>query len=61
MSHNCCSGNFSSPSLGVYLSYPGSPCGFSYSNDLVYSTEPLLSQHLPAGLLPLQRLSGDLL
>nr|XP_045719530.1 keratin-associated protein 23-1 [Mirounga angustirostris] len=60
MSYSCCSGNFSSRSLGGYLRYPGSSCG-SYPSNLVYRTEPLLSQHLPTGLLSLQWLSGDLL
>uniref|UniRef100_A0A671ETJ9 Keratin-associated protein n=1 Tax=Rhinolophus ferrumequinum TaxID=59479 RepID=A0A671ETJ9_RHIFE len=39
MSYNCCSGNFSSRSLGGYLRYPGSPCGSSYPSNLVYSTD----------------------
>ncbi|KAM5279243.1 LOW QUALITY PROTEIN: keratin-associated protein 23-1 [Hipposideros larvatus] len=59
-SYNCCSGNFSSRSLGGSLCYPGSSCGSSYPSNLVY-TRPLLPQHLPAGLLSLQWLSGHLL
>ncbi|XP_032946115.1 keratin-associated protein 13-1-like [Rhinolophus ferrumequinum] len=39
MSYNCCSGNFSSRSLGGYLHYPGSCCGSSYPSNLVYSTD----------------------
>ncbi|XP_007126536.1 keratin-associated protein 13-1-like [Physeter macrocephalus] len=35
MSYNCCSGNFSSCSLGSHLCYPGS----FYSSNLVYSTD----------------------
>ncbi|XP_004429605.1 PREDICTED: keratin-associated protein 13-1-like [Ceratotherium simum simum] len=38
MSYNCCSGNFSSCSLGGYLRYPRSSCGSSYPSNLVYST-----------------------
>ncbi|XP_032158453.1 keratin-associated protein 14-like [Mustela erminea] len=38
MSYNCCSGNFSSQSLGGYLRYPGSFCGSSYPNNLFCST-----------------------
>ncbi|XP_016017831.2 keratin-associated protein 13-1-like [Rousettus aegyptiacus] len=38
MSYNCCSGNFSSRSLGCYLSSPRSSCGSSYPSNLVYST-----------------------
>ncbi|XP_001499313.3 keratin-associated protein 13-1-like [Equus caballus] len=38
MSHSCCSGSFSSRSLGGYLSYPGSFCGSSYPRNLFYST-----------------------
>ncbi|XP_016017834.2 keratin-associated protein 13-1-like [Rousettus aegyptiacus] len=38
MSYNCCSGNFSSRSLGGYLSSPRSSCGSSYPSNLVYST-----------------------
>ncbi|XP_029787421.1 LOW QUALITY PROTEIN: keratin-associated protein 23-1 [Suricata suricatta] len=60
MSYSCCSGNFSSRSCGGYQRYPSS-CGSSYPSNLVYCTRPLFSQHLPAGLLPLQRLPGDLL
>ncbi|EFB24528.1 hypothetical protein PANDA_016503, partial [Ailuropoda melanoleuca] len=37
MSYSCCSGNFSSRSLGGYLRYPGSSCG-SYPSNLVYRT-----------------------
>ncbi|XP_032988595.1 keratin-associated protein 13-1-like [Rhinolophus ferrumequinum] len=40
MSYNCCSGNFSSRSLGGYMRYPGSCCGSSYPSNLVYSTDP---------------------
>nr|XP_008535696.1 PREDICTED: keratin-associated protein 13-1-like [Equus przewalskii] len=39
MSYSCCSGNFSSRSLGGYLRYPGSFCGSSYPSNLVYSTD----------------------
>ncbi|KAL0614354.1 Keratin-associated protein 13-3 [Plecturocebus cupreus] len=39
MSYNCCSRNFSSCSCGGYLRYPGSSCGSSYPNNLVYSTD----------------------
>uniref|UniRef100_A0A7N5JL34 Keratin-associated protein n=1 Tax=Ailuropoda melanoleuca TaxID=9646 RepID=A0A7N5JL34_AILME len=60
MSYSCCSGNFSSRSLGGYLRYPGSSCG-SYPSNLVYRTCHLLSQHLPAGILCPWWLSGDLL
>ncbi|KAM8812880.1 LOW QUALITY PROTEIN: keratin-associated protein 23-1 [Rhynchonycteris naso] len=59
MSYSCCSGNFSSHSLGGYQCHPGSSCGSSYPSNLVYS--PLLPQLLPAGLLSLQWLPGDLL
>uniref|UniRef100_A0A8C3X8I3 Keratin-associated protein n=1 Tax=Catagonus wagneri TaxID=51154 RepID=A0A8C3X8I3_9CETA len=38
MSYSCCSGNFSSHSLGGYQRYPGS-CGSSYPSNLVYSTD----------------------
>ncbi|XP_006899482.1 PREDICTED: keratin-associated protein 13-1-like [Elephantulus edwardii] len=38
MSYNCCSGNFSSYSLGSSLRYPVSSCGSSYPSNLVYST-----------------------
>ncbi|XP_006735050.1 keratin-associated protein 13-1-like [Leptonychotes weddellii] len=38
MSYSCCSGNFSSRSLGGYLRYPGSSCG-SYPSNLVYRTD----------------------
>ncbi|KAM5278028.1 keratin-associated protein 13-2 [Hipposideros larvatus] len=38
MSYNCCSGNFSSRSLGGSLCYPGSSCGSSYPSNLVYTT-----------------------
>ncbi|XP_039713735.1 keratin-associated protein 13-1-like [Pteropus medius] len=38
MSYNCCSGNFSSRSLGSYLRSPRSSCGSSYPRNLVYST-----------------------
>uniref|UniRef100_A0A0D9RAF0 Keratin-associated protein n=1 Tax=Chlorocebus sabaeus TaxID=60711 RepID=A0A0D9RAF0_CHLSB len=61
MSYNCCSGSFPACSCGGYLRYPGSSCGSSYPSNLVYSTEPLLSQHLPAGFFSLQGPSGDLL
>ncbi|KAI2595879.1 keratin associated protein 23-1 [Homo sapiens] len=62
MSYNCCCGNFSSHSCEGYLCYSGySRGGSSYPSNLVYSTEPLISQHLPAGFLSLQGLSGDLL
>ncbi|XP_045641651.1 keratin-associated protein 13-1-like [Ursus americanus] len=37
MSYSCCSGNFSSRSLGGYLRYPGSSC-CSYPSNLVYRT-----------------------
>ncbi|XP_014722125.3 keratin-associated protein 13-1 [Equus asinus] len=39
MSYSCCSGKFSSRSLGGYLRYPGSFCGSSYPSNLVYSTD----------------------
>ncbi|XP_004429606.1 PREDICTED: keratin-associated protein 13-1-like [Ceratotherium simum simum] len=39
MSYNCCSGNFSSCSLGGYLRYPGFSCGYSYPSNLVYRTD----------------------
>ncbi|XP_046507659.1 keratin-associated protein 13-1-like [Equus quagga] len=39
MSYSCCSGNFSSRSLGGFLRYPGSSCGSSYPSNLVYSTD----------------------
>ncbi|XP_076973771.1 keratin-associated protein 13-1-like [Tamandua tetradactyla] len=39
MYSNCCSGNFSSCSLGSSLRYPGYSCGFSYPSNLVYSTD----------------------
>ncbi|XP_014722175.1 keratin-associated protein 13-1-like [Equus asinus] len=39
MSYNCCSGNFSSRSLGGYLQHPGISCGSSYPSNLVYSTD----------------------
>ncbi|EHB02562.1 Keratin-associated protein 14 [Heterocephalus glaber] len=39
MSYSCSSGNFSSRSVGGYLQYPGSSCGSSYPNNLVYSTD----------------------
>ncbi|XP_004675393.1 PREDICTED: keratin-associated protein 13-1-like [Condylura cristata] len=39
MSYSCCSGNFSSRSLGGYLSYPVSSCGSSYPSNLVYTTD----------------------
>ncbi|KAM5278438.1 keratin-associated protein 13-1-like [Hipposideros larvatus] len=38
MSYNCCTGNFSSRSLGGSLCYPGSSCGSSYPSNLVYTT-----------------------
>ncbi|XP_059244368.1 keratin-associated protein 13-1-like [Mustela nigripes] len=38
MSYSCCSGTFSSRSLGGYLRYPGSSCG-SYPSNLVYRTD----------------------
>ncbi|KAF0882251.1 keratin-associated protein 13-1-like [Crocuta crocuta] len=38
MSYSCCSGNFSSHSLGGYLHCPSSSCGSSPSN-LVYRTD----------------------
>ncbi|XP_047730010.1 keratin-associated protein 13-1-like [Prionailurus viverrinus] len=38
MSHNCCSGNISSQSLGGFLRYPGSSCGSLYPNNLFFST-----------------------
>ncbi|PNI61605.1 KRTAP23-1 isoform 1, partial [Pan troglodytes] len=62
LSYNCCCGNFSSHSCGGYLCYSGySRGGSSYPSNLVYSTEPLISQRLPAGFLSLQGFSGDLL
>ncbi|XP_072829630.1 keratin-associated protein 13-1-like [Vicugna pacos] len=39
MSYSCCSGNFSSRSLGGQLSYPGSSYGSSYPSNLVYTTD----------------------
>ncbi|PNJ45859.1 KRTAP23-1 isoform 1 [Pongo abelii] len=60
MSYNCCCGNFSCSCRG-YLCYSGYSCVSSYPSNLAYSTEPLISQHLPAGFLSLQGLSGDLL
>ncbi|XP_039085743.1 keratin-associated protein 13-1-like [Hyaena hyaena] len=39
MSYNCCSGNFSSQSLGGFLRYPGSSCVSLSPNNLVYSTD----------------------
>ncbi|XP_042637274.1 keratin-associated protein 13-1-like, partial [Orycteropus afer afer] len=39
MSYNCCSGNFSSHSLGSFLCYPMPFCGCSYSSNLVYRTD----------------------
>ncbi|XP_058426599.1 keratin-associated protein 13-1-like [Diceros bicornis minor] len=39
VSYNCCSGKFSSLSLGGYLHYPGSSCGSSYPSNLVYGTD----------------------
>ncbi|ELK15937.1 keratin-associated protein 13-1 [Pteropus alecto] len=39
MSYNCCSGNFSSRSLGGYLRSPRSSCGSSYPSNLVCSTD----------------------
>ncbi|XP_058379371.1 keratin-associated protein 13-2-like [Diceros bicornis minor] len=39
MSYNCCSGKFSSCSLGGYLRYPGSSCGSSYPSKLIYHTD----------------------
>ncbi|KAB1283152.1 Keratin-associated protein 13-2 [Camelus dromedarius] len=39
MSYNCCSGTFSSRSLGDPLLYPGSGCGSSYPSNLVYTTD----------------------
>ncbi|XP_022269000.1 keratin-associated protein 23-1-like isoform X1 [Canis lupus baileyi] len=53
MSYSCCSGNFSSRSFGGYLRYPSSSCGSSHPSNLVYCTEPLLSQHLSSGILSL--------
>ncbi|XP_019490509.1 PREDICTED: keratin-associated protein 13-1-like [Hipposideros armiger] len=38
MSYNCCSGSFSSRSLGGSLCYPGSSCGSSCPSNLVYTT-----------------------
>ncbi|KAM6222348.1 keratin-associated protein 13-1-like [Rhynchocyon petersi] len=39
MSHNFCSGNFSSRSLGSSLRYSGSSCGSSYPSNLIYSSD----------------------
>ncbi|XP_058585104.1 keratin-associated protein 13-1-like [Neofelis nebulosa] len=39
MSYSCCSGNFSSRSLGGYLRYPSFSCGSSYPSNLVYRTD----------------------
>ena len=39
MSYKCCSGNFSSRSLGVHLRYPGSSCGSFFPGNLVYRTD----------------------
>ncbi|KAF0882249.1 keratin-associated protein 13-1-like [Crocuta crocuta] len=39
MSYSCCSGIFSSRSLGGYLRYPSSSCGSSYPSNLVYCTD----------------------
>ncbi|CAK7319169.1 keratin-associated protein 14-like [Vulpes vulpes] len=38
MSYGCCSGNFSSQSLGGFLNYPGSFCGSSYPSNLFCGT-----------------------
>ncbi|XP_007941722.1 keratin-associated protein 13-1-like [Orycteropus afer afer] len=38
MSYNCCSRNFSSCSLGGFLSYQVPSCGSSFPRNLVYST-----------------------
>ncbi|KAB0355281.1 hypothetical protein FD755_021789 [Muntiacus reevesi] len=39
MSYKCCSGNFSSRSLGFHLCYPASCRGSSFPSNLVYSTD----------------------
>ncbi|XP_046956426.1 keratin-associated protein 13-1-like [Lynx rufus] len=39
MTYSCCSGNFSSRSLGGYLRYPSSSCGSSSPSNLVYRTD----------------------
>ncbi|XP_046956332.1 keratin-associated protein 13-1-like [Lynx rufus] len=39
MAYSCCSGNFSSRSLGGYLRYPSSSCGSSSPSNLVYRTD----------------------
>ncbi|KAB0343345.1 hypothetical protein FD754_020271 [Muntiacus muntjak] len=39
MSYNCCSGNFSSRSLGDHLRYSGASCGSSFPSNLVYSAD----------------------
>ncbi|EPY73559.1 keratin-associated protein 13-1-like [Camelus bactrianus] len=39
MSYNCCSGTFSSRSLGGHLRCPGSSCGSSYPSNLVYTRD----------------------
>ncbi|XP_016071970.1 PREDICTED: keratin-associated protein 13-1-like [Miniopterus natalensis] len=49
MSHGCCSGNFSSCSLGGSLCHPGSSCGSSYPSNLVYSTELRSPSPCPQG------------
>ncbi|KAM6224018.1 keratin-associated protein 13-3-like [Rhynchocyon petersi] len=38
MSYNCCSGRFSTYSLGSSLNYPGSSCRSSCPSNLVYNT-----------------------
>uniref|UniRef100_A0A452QL94 Keratin-associated protein n=1 Tax=Ursus americanus TaxID=9643 RepID=A0A452QL94_URSAM len=59
MSYSCCSGNFSSRSLGGYLRYPGSSC-CSYPSNLVYQT-PHSHQHYCLSLNHLLGESGILL
>ncbi|KAL2805337.1 keratin-associated protein 13-4 [Daubentonia madagascariensis] len=39
MPDSCCSGNFSSCSVGGYLRYPSFSCGSSYPSNLVYRTD----------------------
>uniref|UniRef100_A0A8C6DCJ3 Keratin-associated protein n=1 Tax=Moschus moschiferus TaxID=68415 RepID=A0A8C6DCJ3_MOSMO len=47
MSYKCCSGNFSSRSLGVHMHYTGSSCG-SFPSNLVYSTDLCSSRICPS-------------
>ncbi|KAM8812585.1 keratin-associated protein 13-1 [Rhynchonycteris naso] len=49
MSYSCCSGNFSSRSLGGYGRYPGSSCGSSYPSNLVYSADLCSPSSCPQG------------